>query len=116
MVKRIQFDSDQLVTQIIAGTKTASVVSLDTVNIDEDKYNHALVVGEYYEVYDSNLIKRCTIRIIAMELCKWSDISECLWRGENNASADEFRKDHQEYFDNPTDDFEFIAYYFYLIE
>ncbi len=29
--------------------------------------------------------------------------------------ADEFRADHIEYFDNPEDDFEFIAYYFNLV-
>lgn len=116
MGKRIQFVSDQLVNQIISGKKIASVVSLDTVNIDEDAYNHALIVGEYYDVYDSKLMKRCTIRITVMELCSWNDIPERLWRGESNASADEFRKDHKDYFDNPSDDFEFIAYYFHCIK
>ncbi len=116
MVKRIQFVSDQLVNQIIAGKKIASVVHLYTVNVDEDKYNHALVVGGYYDVYDSKLMKRCTIRITEMKLCRWNDIPERLWRGEGNESADEFRKDHKDYFDNPSDDFEFIAYYFHLVE
>jgi uncharacterized protein YhfF len=116
MSKRIQFVSVQLVNQIIAGKKKASVVSLDTVNIDEDKYNHALIVGEYYDVYDSKLMKRCIIRITVMELCRWNDIPERLWRGESNASADEFRKDHKNYFNNPSDDFEFIAYYFHRIK
>jgi len=116
MIRRIQFVSDQLVNWIITGKKIASVVSLDKVNVDENEYNHALVVGEYYDVYDSKLMKRCTIRITAMELCIWSDISEHLWRGESNANADEFRKEHKNYFDNPSDDFEFIAYYFHLVE
>ncbi len=116
MIRRIQFVSDQLVNWIIAGRKIASVVSLDKVNVDENEYNHALVVGEYYDVYDSKLMKRCTIRITAMELCIWSDISERLWRGESNANADEFRKEHKNYFDNPSDNFEFIAYYFHLVE
>ena len=114
--KRIQFVSDHLVDQIIAGHKTASATDVDEVNIDVDEYNSALVVGEYYAVYDSKLVNRCTIRIIAMELCRWDDIPEQLWRGETNESADEFRKDHIMYFNNPGDDFEFIAFYFELID
>jgi hypothetical protein len=51
-----------------------------------------------------------------MELCIWRDISERLWRGESNTSAEEFRKDHENYFNKPSDDFEFIAYYFHLVE
>jgi hypothetical protein len=34
--------------------------------------------------------------------------------GETNASADEFRADHMDYFSNPGGDFEFVAYYFEL--
>jgi uncharacterized protein YhfF len=116
MIRRIQFVSDQLVLQIIAGKKISSVVTLDKVNVDENEFNHALVVGEYYDVYDSKLMKRCTLRITAMELCIWRDISERLWRGESNTSAEEFRKDHENYFNKPSDDFEFIAYYFHLVE
>ncbi len=52
MIRRIQFVSDQLVLQIIAGKKIASVVTLDKVNVDENEFNHALVVGEYYDVYE----------------------------------------------------------------
>lgn len=113
-MKRIQFVSDRLVEQIIQGEKTASVVSLGEVDLDEDEYNHALVVGHYYEVYDSQLKPRCAIRITAMELCRWDNIPERLWRGETNTDADEFRADHVEYFDDPSDDFEFVAYYFEL--
>ena len=40
-MKRIQFVSDSLVDQIIAGRKTASVVLLEEVDVDEDEYNHA---------------------------------------------------------------------------
>ncbi|MCP4538695.1 MAG: hypothetical protein GY832_16295 [Chloroflexi bacterium] len=114
--RRIQFVSDNLVGQIIKGQKTASVAHLGEIDIDEDEYNSALTVGEYYDVYDSTLIKRCAIRIVAMELCRWDDIPERLWRGETNASADEFRADHLDYFDHPTDEFEFVAYYFELVE
>jgi len=73
-MKRIQFVSDNLVQQIIEGTKTASVISLDEVDVDEDEYNHALVVGHYYEVYDSLRKPRCVIRITEMALCRWDSI------------------------------------------
>ena len=109
---KIQFVSDTLVQQIVAGRKTASVVALDEVDVKEDEYNDALVVGRHYDVYDSKLERRATIRITAMELCRWDAIPERLWRGETNTGADEFRSDHEEYFGNPGDDFEFVAYYF----
>jgi len=116
MVKRIQFVSDRLVEQIIEKRKTASVALLGKLNQDEDEYNHALIVGEFYDVYDSKLIKRCTIRITSIELCRWDNIPERLWRGETNESADEFRQDHEQYFNHPPDGFEFAAYYFQLIK
>lgn len=104
--------SDALVEQVIEGRKTASVVALDEVDVKEDEYNDALVVGQFYDVYDGALVKRATIRIVAMELCRWNAIPERLWRGETNVSADEFRADHVDYFDDPSNDFEFVAYYF----
>ena len=109
---RIQFVSDALVDQIVEARKTASVVALGDVDVTEDEYNDALVVGRYYDVYDSKLKHRTTIRIVAMELCRWDSIPERLWRGETNKSADEFRADHVEYFGDPGADFEFVAYYF----
>lgn len=109
---RMQFVSDVLVEQIIEGRKTASVVELGEVDIAEDEYNDALVVGRYYDVYDSKLERRATIRVVAMELCRWDSIPERLWRGETNSNADEFRSDHEEYFGAPDEDFEFVAYYF----
>ena len=111
---RIQFVSDALVDQIVAGQKTASVVAVGEVDVAEDEYNDALVVGRHYDVYDSRLERRATIRIVALEFCRWDSIPERLWRGEANANADEFRSDHEEYFGDPDDDFEFVAYYFEL--
>ncbi len=73
------------------------------------------MVGHYYEVFDSLLNPRCVIRITGLEICRWDNIPEQLWRGETNDNPDEFRADHIEYFDNPDDDFEFVAYYFHII-
>jgi uncharacterized protein YhfF len=111
-IKRMQFAFDRLVEQIIEGRKTASVVNVDEVDVAQGDYDDELVVGRYYDVYDSALVPRCQIRITAMELCRWDQIPERLWRGETNNSPDEFRADHVPYFNNPTDDFEFVAYYF----
>jgi len=114
--RRIQFVSDGLVQQIVEGRKTASVVALGEVDLKEDGYNDALVVGEYYDVHDSGLAKCATIRIVAMELCRWDKIPERLWRGETNSSAEEFRRDHRDYFRSPGPGFEFVAYYFELVD
>ena len=114
-MRRIQFVSDELVQQIVEGRKTASVARLGEVDKADGDYDDPLVVGEYYEVFDSRLVPRCTIRITAMELCGWDNIPERLWRGETNSSAEEFRQDHWDYFGDPTDDFEFVAYYFELV-
>ncbi len=114
--RKIQFVSDRLVEQIIEGRKTASVVNVGEVDISETEYDDPLVVGEYYDVYDSKLTPRCTIRVVAMELCDWNNIPEKLWQGETNDNADEFREDHLDFFVNPGDGFEFVAFYFTLIE
>lgn len=114
--RRMQFVTDDLVQQVVEGRKTASVSRLGEVDVAQGDYDDALVVGELYDVYDSNLTKRATIRVTAMELCRWDNIPERLWRGETNANADEFRRDHFEYFSEPDDTFEFVAYYFELVE
>lgn len=115
MKRKIQFAFDGLVDQIVAGRKTASVVNLGMVDLAEGDYDDPLVVGEYYDVFDSHLVVKATIRIIAMELCRWDQIPERLWRGETNNNADEFRQDHLEFFGEVSPDFEFVAFYFELI-
>ena len=110
--RSIQFVSDSLIQQIIDGRKTASVVRLGEVDIADGNYDDPLVVGEYYDVYDSSLVARVTIRIVGMELCRWENIPQRLWQGETNTCADEFRYDHLDYFENPGPGFEFVAYYF----
>ena len=114
--RKIQFDFDTLVDQIVAGRKTASVVRLGEVDLSDGAYDDPLVVGEYYDVYDSLLQKRATIRITAMEICRWNNIPERLWRGETNNNAEEFRQDHLYYFDNIRPDMEFVAFYFELVQ
>ena len=110
--RRMQFVSDALVQQIVEGRKTASVVALGEVDVGDGDYDDPLVVGECYDVYDSSFVPQVTIRVLAMELCRWEEIPERLWRGETNTSADEFRDDHLDYFENVGPGFEFVAYYF----
>ena len=110
--RRIQFVADALVQEIVEGKKTASVVDLGDVDVADGDYDDPLVVGEFYDVYDSALTVQATIRVVAMELCRWDAIPERLWRGEGNVDAEEFKTDHEDYFGNPTEDFEFVAYYF----
>ena len=117
--RRIQFVSDGLVQEIVDGIKTASVVGLGEADIADGDYDDPLVVGEFYDVYDSALTVQARIRVVAMELCRWDAIPERLWRGEGNVDAEAFKTDHVEFFGNPNDDdkgiaddFEFIAYYF----
>ena len=114
--RRMQFINDRLVQQVVEGRKTASVIRLGEVDQSEGDYDDPVYVGEYYDVYDSGLVARATIRVTAMELCRWDRIPERLWRGETNESAEEFREDHLDYFDHPVDDFEFVAYYFELAD
>jgi len=112
----MQFVSDNLVQQVVEGRKTASVMRVGEVDVADGEYDDALVVGEFYDVFDSRLVRRATIRVVAMELCRWDAVPERLWRGETNASADEFRQDHVDYFGAPDDSFEFVAYYFGLAD
>jgi uncharacterized protein YhfF len=88
---------------------------LGEVDVADGDHDDPLVVGEIYDVYDSALAVRAAIRIVAMELCRWDAIPERLWRGETNSSANEFRDDHVDYFNDPGPEFEFVAYYFALV-
>ncbi len=111
----MSFTSDHLIDQIIDGRKTASVEWLDKQG-ELNEWDSTLKTGRVYTVCDSNKNPKCKIRVVEMELCRWDAIPERLWKGETNANADEFRADHAEYFDDPKNDFEFLAYYFELME
>lgn len=115
-MKRIQFAFDELIDQIIDGIKTASATELKDIHKDVNEYDQAIFLGEKYEVYDSTFRARTKIRITGMEICRWDSIPERLWKGEENKNADEFRQDHINYFNNPSNEFEFAAYYFEQIK
>ena len=113
---RMQWSTQpELIDQIIDGVKTATVTRLEWQN-GYDEYSTALRVGEVYTVYDGERIARCRVRITALELARWGDIPERLWRrdpattGQTSLAA--FVGDHDEYFGHPGPDFEFLAVYF----
>ena len=115
MKHRMQWLDRRLIEQIIDGRKTATVRRLpESAGIDD--YNTALHVGAVYQVYDAERQPCVAIRLTAVELARWGDLPEALWRrdpavsGETSEAA--FRADHAAFFDYPSDDFEFLALYF----
>ncbi|MEM9753843.1 MAG: ASCH domain-containing protein [Planctomycetota bacterium] len=112
---RMTFTFDALIDQIIEGRKTATVERIEEQGY-LDEWDTGLGIGYVYIVHDSQRIPRCRIRVIKLELCRWDDIPEWLWRGETNQNAEEFRVDHLDYFDHPDDGFAFIGVLFELVE
>ena len=108
-----------LVQQIIDGTKTATAWLIESA-LGVDQYNTPLHVGFVYTVYDADTRPRCRIRITRIELARWGDIPERLWREDPAIAGDvglqPFRRDHYDYFGQPDDDFEFLAIYFDHLE
>ena len=111
---RTTFEFDRLIDQILRGEKTASACTIEDASFAQE-YDSPLVIGQTYVVYDSQRLPRCKILLTDLEVCRWDAIPQRLWEGETEASADEFRRDHQEYFNHPEDLFEFMAFYFQLV-
>lgn len=112
---RMQWLDGRLIEQIIAGHKTATVRRLhESAGIDD--HNTALHVGAVYQVYDADLHPRVAIRLTGIELARWDDLPEALWRRDpavsGAVSEAAFRADHADYFGDPDSDFEFLALYF----
>ena len=109
----------ELIEQIIDGVKTATVTRLEWQD-GYDEFSTALRVGETYAVYDGEHRARCRVRITALELARWGEIPEHLWRrdpattGETSRAA--FVHDHDEFFGYPDPDFEFLAVYFQRVD
>ena len=105
----------ELIEQIIDGVKTATVTRLEWQD-GYDEYSTPLRVGEIYTVYDGERVARCRVRVTALELTRWGEIPERLWRrdpattGETGLEA--FMADHYEFFGCPDAGFEFVAVYF----
>ncbi len=115
MKHRMQWLDRRLIEQIIDGRKTATVRRLEE-SAGIDDYNTALHVGAVYQVYDAGCQPRVAVRLTAVELARWGDLPEALWRRDPAVSGEvseaAFRADHAEYFGHPSDGFEFLALFF----
>ncbi|WP_229467564.1 ASCH domain-containing protein [Massilia sp. Mn16-1_5] len=112
-------NDDSLVREVIAGHKT---VTADTV---EDYYkgygelgDGGYAAGDLIDVYDLKGRPRCTIRATKVEIIRFGDIPEAVWRGETFGSAQEFRDVHVRCLPHLDlhDEFEFVALHFELVE
>ncbi|THC40023.1 hypothetical protein C2862_22645 [Massilia sp. Mn16-1_5] len=108
-----------MVREVIAGHKT---VTADTV---EDYYkgygelgDGGYAAGDLIDVYDLKGRPRCTIRATKVEIIRFGDIPEAVWRGETFGSAQEFRDVHVRCLPHLDlhDEFEFVALHFELVE
>lgn len=112
-------NDDSLVREVISGHKT---VTADTV---EDYYkgygelgDGGYAVGDIIDVHDLKGRPRCTIRATRVEIIRFGDIPEAVWRGETFSSAQEFRDVHVRCLPHLDlhDDVEFVALHFELVE
>ncbi|MBX2849434.1 MAG: ASCH domain-containing protein [Acidiferrobacterales bacterium] len=123
-LKRIQFwgedkNDDRLVRQIIKGHKTATACPAKTYHEHSGDYDDGgYVLGDLVEVYDLRARLRCIIQITDYYVTPFGEIPEKLWRGEANASAEEFRQEHIKCWPDfdLTDDFLIAVNHFKLIK
>ncbi len=116
---RIRWTDPTLVQQIIDGDKTATAWPIASA-LGVDEYNTPLHVGLTYTIYDAAKQPRCRVRITGVALVAWGDIPERLWTEDpaisGEVSLEAFKADHYDFFQQPADDFEFLAIYFELVE
>jgi uncharacterized protein YhfF len=122
--KRLTFwgaheDDDSLPRAVIAGEKT---VTADTIQDYYKPYGEygdgSYEAGDIIEVYDLRQRLRCLIRATRVQVIRFGDIPEAVWRGEGFGSAREFQQVHIDCL--PQYDlhggFEFVALHFELAE
>jgi uncharacterized protein YhfF len=111
-------DDDSLVREVIAGRKT---VTADTVEDYDKGYGElgdgGYAAGDIIDVFDLRGRPRCTIRATKVEVIRFGEIPEAVWRGETFTSAEEFREVHVRCLPHLDlhDGFEFVALHFELI-
>ncbi|MEM7346817.1 MAG: ASCH domain-containing protein [Chloroflexota bacterium] len=119
MEHRITWSNSILIDQIIDGSKTATAWHIESA-LGLDAYNTPLYVGCIYTVYNSEHTPRCKIRITGVDLARWGNIPERVWRedpaisGEVSLAA--FIGDHYDFFNQPDESFEFLAIYIVRVE
>lgn len=123
-LKRLSFwgadeDDDSLPRAVMGGRKT---VTADTVEDYYKPYSEygdgSYEAGDLIEVYDLKQRLRCLIRATKVEIIRFGNIPEEVWRGEGFASAAEFQQVHIDCLPQYVlhEDFEFVALHFTLVE
>jgi uncharacterized protein YhfF len=123
-LKRLSFwganeDDDSLPRAVIAGEKTVTCDTVDDYYKPYGEYGDgSYAAGDLIEVYDLKQRLRCLIRATKVEIIRFGDIPEAVWRGEGFASAHEFQQVHIDCLPQYRlhDDFEFVALHFELAE
>jgi len=122
-LKRAQFwgrdiDDDRLLRQVLDGTKTASADLARNWHAPAGEYDEGgYLVGSIVEVYDQHQRLRCHIRVLEVYETTFASIPEKLWRGEAHASAEDFRREHRQCWnqDALTDETRIVAFHFELV-
>lgn len=110
---------DSLPRSVMEGRKT---VTADTVEDYYQPYGEygdgSYAAGDLIEVYDLQRRLRCVIKATKVQVIKFGDIPEEVWRGETFESADAFRECHVRCLPQYDlhDDFEFVTLHFELVE
>lgn len=109
--------ADELAALVVAGRKTASCGSLTSYLSEQNPVK----VGSYHIILDGRQQPVCVIRIVALRLVKFSEVTESFARkeGEGDLSLDYWRREHQAFFTREgtfSMDMELVAEEFSLIE
>jgi uncharacterized protein YhfF len=123
-LKRLTFwgadeDDDSLPRAVIEGRKTVTADTVDDYYKPYGEYGDgSYEAGDLIEVYDLKQRLRCLIRATNVQVIRFGQIPEEVWRGENMSSAREFQEIHiaclPQY--DLHDDFEFVTLHFELAE
>jgi len=112
-------DDDSLVRAVIAGRKT---VTADTVPDYYRGYGElgdgGYAPGDLIEVFDLRGRARCLIRATRVEIIRFGQVPERVWRGEDFDSAAAFQECHRQALAQLAlhDDVELVALHFALVD
>jgi uncharacterized protein YhfF len=106
-----------LLDQVLDGRKTASVLRPGERNYGVDPDDATVRVGGIYEACAPDGDARCRIRVIRMRELRWGDpVPEDLWRAEACADDAAFRREHVEWFSNPSPEYRYRAFWFERVD
>ncbi|OTA20129.1 ASCH domain-containing protein [Xenorhabdus beddingii] len=91
--------NDELAELVAKGIKTATTCSFNLYDSDESE-GDKITVGNHYIVFDSKERPICVVRVIAMHLMQFSEMTtELAWKeGEGDRSLLHWQAEHQRFF------------------